>query len=67
MNLQRRVLVITLACCVVVGITGCPSGGFFGRYIVLNSSDDTIHNLTISAVDQKKSRDTTAGGAGMDH
>jgi hypothetical protein len=64
MVLQRKVLVLILAGCLVTVVAGCPPGGFFGRYIVLNSSSETIHDLTISVADQTKTWEATAPGQG---
>ncbi len=49
MSWRRHGLCWGLACCLLLCLTGCPSGGFFGRVIVLNTSDESLRELTLSA------------------
>jgi hypothetical protein len=45
-------------------IAGCPSGGFLGRYIFVNSGTETIRDFTLSAGDNSKTWASTAPGQG---
>jgi hypothetical protein len=44
-GMRNRILLVTLSALV---LSGCPGGGFFGRYVVVNSTGSTITNLTIA-------------------
>jgi hypothetical protein len=43
---------------------GCPSGGFFGRYVFLNGSKEPVHDFTISVGSQQASWKITEPGQG---
>jgi hypothetical protein len=44
-GMRNRLLLVTLSALV---LSGCPAGGFFGRYLVVNNTGSTVTNLTIS-------------------
>ena len=54
----------TIAACALSAVLfcGCPAGGFFGRYILINSTDSTVTNLAISAAGESKVWDVTLAG-----
>ena len=77
MILRNKLLAVSFACCLLVTIAGCTSGGFYGRFIILNSSDETIQKILLSPADQyadwvredpktwmKKSWEVTENGQG---
>lgn len=45
-GMKRRVIAIAFF---AVFLCGCPSGGFFGRYVIVNSTDETLKDMTISS------------------
>ena len=59
----RDVLWLTVV--VALGLfVGCPAGGFYGNYIVVNSGKTAIRDITLSAGDQKRSWPITEPGQG---
>ncbi|WP_425614883.1 hypothetical protein NA78x_004766 [Anatilimnocola sp. NA78] len=61
---RQRLPFVLLVLCVLVVTVGCPSSGFFGRYIVINSSKDAIQNITLAARGQEKTWPITESGGG---
>jgi hypothetical protein len=43
--MRNRILVVAISALV---LTGCPPGGFFGRYVIVNNTGSTMTNLKIS-------------------
>jgi hypothetical protein len=60
----RRAIAAALACLLVASFAGCPGGGFYGRYIVLNSSKEPIENLVVSVNNKQKKWAVTEPGEG---
>jgi hypothetical protein len=53
---------------VILGLLlcGCPAGGFFGRYLVVNSTDETISELDITTrASEEKWRSVKPGNASV--
>jgi hypothetical protein len=64
-GMRNRILVVAL--CALL-LSGCPAGGFFGRYLIVNNTDSTITNLEISVRSgMKKAWDQTLPGQGWMH
>ena len=55
---------VVSVCGLLTVIAGCPSGGFFGRYIFVNSGTDPIRDFTLSAGDKHTTWATTEPGQG---
>src|SRR5947208_2649782 len=49
-------------------LSGCPAGGLFGRYLIVNNTDSTITDLTVSVGNgSEKTWDQTLPGQGWIH
>jgi hypothetical protein len=53
---------MAIAAAALLTLGGCPAGGFFGRFIVLNTSGATVNNLMVSHMGQS----VTFAGATID-
>jgi hypothetical protein len=60
----RRTLMVVSVCGLLAVVAGCPHGGFFGRYIVVNAGKEPVRNLTLSAGGKQKTWATTEPGQG---
>lgn len=60
---RRQFLCAALGCC-GAALSGCSPGGFYGRYIVLNSSQEQILDFNIAVRDAKTNWPVTEPGQG---
>jgi hypothetical protein len=63
-DMRNRVLLVAMTSLV---LTGCPAGGFFGRYVIVNNAGSTVSNLKISAAGGGQTWDETLHGQGWIH
>ncbi len=63
--MKTRILVLSFSALL---FSGCPAGGFFGRYVVVNSTGSTVTNLKISVGNGfEQTWDQTQSGQGWIH
>jgi hypothetical protein len=64
-GMRNQILVVAVSALV---LSGCPAGGFFGRYVIVNNTGSTIANLKISVGNgREQTWDQTLAGQGWIH